>query len=225
MTKEEIIQKCLDSIHGENYLEIGVNKGESIRRVRAKRKWGVDPKHLSLHEKILVKLSPGCRIFQKTSDAFFKDHKDLLSGRGIDVALVDGLHTYEQALRDVENCLLFLKPNGFIVMHDCNPKSESMAFRAASYEEATVMKLPGWTGEWCGDVWKAVVYLRSQRSDLDICVFDCDYGVGVIRKKPAGPGLPLTPEQIANLSYADLALHKKEWLNLKSEDLLTSLFD
>ena len=33
------------------------------------------------------------------------------------------MHTYEQSLHDTINCLKYLKNDGYIILHDCNPKS------------------------------------------------------------------------------------------------------
>ena len=61
-------------------------------------------------------------------------------------------------------------------MHDCCPTTPSMAFPAKSFAEAEAqnMNLPGWTSDWCGDVWKTIVHLRSSRNDLAVAVLDCD---------------------------------------------------
>ena len=36
--------------------------------------------------------------------------------------------------------------------------------------------------EWTGDCWKAWVKLKSERTDLDMCVVDTDYGCGIITR-------------------------------------------
>lgn len=43
------------------------------------------------------------------------------------------------------------------------------------------MKLERWTGEWTGDVWKTIIYLKSKYKDcLNIAVLETDYGLGYI---------------------------------------------
>ncbi len=81
-----------------------------------------------------------------TSDEFFANPPEILIEKGIDLAFIDGLHTYEQSLRDVENCLKYLNPDGIIVMHDCLPSSEAEAL--PSLEKA--MKHPEFKGAWTG---------------------------------------------------------------------------
>jgi hypothetical protein len=216
VNKEEVVQKALASGRCLHYLEIGVKAGDSLRRIRAREKWAVDPAlKLSPLDKAFLSLFQGCRFFEMTSDRFFAERSACLAARKIDVALVDGLHTYAQALRDITNCLEHLEPGGCVVVHDCNPPSEAAAVSAGSYQEARSWELPGWTGEWCGDTWKALVHLRASGADLDICVLDCDYGVGLIKKRRPTSRLQLKPDEIAAMTYADLAARRKELLNLK----------
>jgi hypothetical protein len=70
-----------------------------------------------------------------TSDAFFASQTAFLAQRGIDVALIDGLHCYGQVVRDVENTLRYLRDDGVIVLHDCKPPSASIGFPATSYDD------------------------------------------------------------------------------------------
>jgi hypothetical protein len=93
----------------------------------------------------------------------------------------------------VDEVLEFLKPDGVIIMHDCNPLSEVAALPAASYEHAA--NIMGFSGEWNGDVWKTIVNLRSTRKDLDIFVLDCDQGLGIIASREPQAGLSFTPEE------------------------------
>ena len=153
-----------------------------------------------------------------TSDDFFRSQGRLLE-RGIDVALLDGLHTYDQTLRDVLNTLPRLKPGGVIVIHDCNPATELAATPAPSYEHL-MERMPGWCGDWNGDVWKVMVHLRSLRPDLEAVVLDCDYGIGVIRRGPVAETLPFSESQIADMQFADLERSRHELLGLRPPDYI-----
>jgi glycosyltransferase involved in cell wall biosynthesis len=226
-SKETIVQSVLDRIGGGTYLEIGVRRGRSFAPISARRKIGVDPRlpltPLRRLGHLLARRLPGSRSplwFGLTSDAFFRRHARLLAGSPIDVALVDGLHTYEQALRDVDHCLEHLSPGGVVVMHDCNPTTPAMAHPAPSVEAVRALGLPGWDGRWCGDVWKAVVHLRSLREDLRVFVLDCDYGVGVVTRGVPESRLGYSPAEVAALGYADLEANRTELLNLRPPDHL-----
>jgi hypothetical protein len=104
-----------------------------------------------------------------------------------------------------------------IIVHDYNPASEA-AHPALSFEHAESLNIPGFTGEWNGDAWKTIVYLRSSRRDLDVFVLDCDQGLGIIMKRKPENVLPHSPEEIQHLSYKDLDSNRKHLLNLKSQE-------
>lgn len=215
-----IIQKIVDKMRAKVYVEIGIRDGSCFLRIKAPNKIAVDPV-MAIPSKVKRRYyfkyyrNLFNRYYEMTSDDFFHKHDALLKQVGVDVVFVDGLHTYEQSLKDVRNSLVYLRDNGVIVMHDCNPLSEAAASPAASFEHAVQMGIPGFTGEWNGDVWKTILYLRSYRKDLDVFVLDCDYGVGIVRRKRAEQILSYSPEEILTLSYDDLDKNRKIFLNLK----------
>jgi methyltransferase family protein len=130
--------------------------------------------------------------------------------------LIDGLHTYEQVVRDVENTVRYLRDDGIIFLHDCNPATELISRRAESWDDFIAQqKGPLVIGVWSGDVWKSIVYLRSMRDDLRVTVLKCDMGVGVVRKGSPESRLSYSPAEIQALSYAELAADRKRLLNLK----------
>ena len=156
-----------------------------------------------------------------TSDDLFERHRGRLQKLdGIDVAFIDGLHRYEQSLKDVRNCLLYLRSNGVIIMHDCNPESEAEAAEFESREQAPRTDSQGNKLGWCDDVWKTIAHLRSTRQDLNIFVLDCDHGVGVITKNRPENNLNLNPETIKQLTYKDLVKDRQQILNLKPPEYL-----
>ena len=147
-----------------NYLEIGVNDALCIRKIKAPHKDGVDP-------------YPGSEVgggyypeinYPISSDDFFK----LINGHDIkyDMIFIDGLHHSFQVDKDIQNALNHIVDNGFIILHDCNPPE---------YEMQLVTRV---TGLWNGDVWKSVVKLRCTDPNLEMCVVDIDWGVGVVKK-------------------------------------------
>jgi hypothetical protein len=147
-----------------NYLEIGVNDALCIRKIKAPHKDGVDP-------------YPGSEVgggyypeinYPISSDDFFK----LINGHDIkyDMIFIDGLHHSFQVDKDIQNALNHIVDNGFIILHDCNPPEYEMQL------------VPRVTGLWNGDVWKSVVKLRCTDPNLEMCVVDIDWGVGVVKK-------------------------------------------
>jgi methyltransferase family protein len=208
----KVVQQALDERAKRVYLEIGVWLGSAFRRISADEKIAVDPAFkLSARSRRLADAKArATHYFETTSDAFFVNETAFLERHGIDVALIDGLHTYKQALRDVENALRYLRDDGVIVLHDCNPANASIARPATSRAD-----LHWWNLVWSGDVWKTIVHLRSTRHDLRIAVLKCDFGVGIIRKGLPESRLSYSPAQIEALNYADLAADRERLLNLK----------
>lgn len=219
MNRLQAVQSSLDRSGGGTYLEIGVAWGWALCRVRATRKIGVDPKFRMgpFASRGAHRGTRELHLMEMTSDDFFAGHAHLLHG-GLDAALVDGQHTYEQSLKDVEHCLNYLNDDGTIVMHDCNPATESQGLPVESFREFRErypMRI-----FWCGDVWKTIVHLRSTRDDLRVAVLDCDFGVGLIRKGIPDSRLAYSMEQIVEMTFADLDAHRAELLNLRPPEEL-----
>jgi len=225
MTRTEVIQKIIDKKKAGNYLEIGTASGANFLPIVSRRKVAVDPCFsISPGRRALWTLRNFSNVFAKyyetTSDAYFSR-----STVRFDVVFIDGLHTYEQSLKDVLGSLAILNGNGVIVMHDCNPPNKAAAHPALSYEHAASLKLPGWNGEWCGDVWKTVCHLRSKRKDLRVFVLDCDFGLGIVTKGSPDSCLGLSEERLKALTYEDLESDRRNLLNLKDDSHLLEFLE
>ena len=136
-----------------NYVEIGVHKGISLVQARKETPTvGIDPA-----PNLEVELSPAAQVFSVTSDDFFaeQDVEDLLGGP-IELAFIDGLHLFEQVVRDFINVERHSAPRAVSILHDCLPLDAVTADRERT------------TDFYCGDVWKATLALRRRRPDLDM---------------------------------------------------------
>lgn len=152
------------------YLEIGVrNPTQNFDRIEATKKYSVDPG-------IEFILNPV--DFKMTSDAFFQklSNSEILSNTiKFDLIFIDGLHLAEQVDKDIKNSLKFIKDDGFIVLHDCNPPSEWH-----TRENYKFWNTPA-GGYWNGTTWKA--FFKWRCSDLvNSCCIDTDWGVGILSK-------------------------------------------
>ncbi|MCV7347675.1 class I SAM-dependent methyltransferase [Mycolicibacterium rhodesiae] len=212
------VQQALSMRSNPVYLEIGVSRGQAFQRISADVKLAVDPA-FRLTDRTRELANAKGRVveyFEITSDAFFENEAALLEQNPVDVALIDGLHTYEQVVRDVENTVRYLKDDGVIFLHDCNPPFELAGRRAESWDEFMAQQSgPLKIGIWNGDVWKAIVELRSTRPDLLVGVLKCDQGVGFVRKGSPESTLSYSPKQVEALTYADLKADRTRLLNLK----------
>jgi hypothetical protein len=222
MLRTDVIQKIIDKKKALRYLEIGVNNGDSFFPIEIAQKVGVDPSFAFSEERKLEWASKNpcnatAEYIDATSDAFFASANPI---ERFDVAFIDGLHTYEQSLQDVLNTLDNLNENGVIVMHDCKPPHVLAACPAQSLQAAIDMNLPGWDGNWCGDVWKTICYLRSNRKDLRVFVLDCDFGLGIVMKGKPDIDLNLSKDELDKMTYEDVLNGKENFLNLKDENYL-----
>jgi len=229
MNRRVLIQKIIDKKGLGNYLEIGVRRGRIFLPVRAKKKMAVDPEFkISIKDKVAWSLKNPCNLradyFEVGSDEFFVEQAPLLDRHRPDVVLVDGLHLFEQSLRDLLNSLIFMNEGGVVVMHDCNPLAEPDATRAESAEKAVEVnkRYPDWSGAWNGNVWKAIVYVKRHLPELSVFVLDCDHGLGVIQGSLPGRHSENREaiEELERLPFSYLEKNRARLLNLKSADFV-----
>ena len=221
MNRSIVLKTLMKQKKLKNYLEIGVFNGHIFFGIKSMFKIAVDPDFAFSKSRIAGKimLNPFniCNhYFQKTSDDFFElDAPKVFANKKIEISLIDGMHEYEFVLRDIENTIKYAAENVFIILHDCNPQAKE---DACSFNDWKNRKF---TGVWNGDVWKAILHVKSQRNDLRAFVLDCDQGLGIIVKKQNNNLLPYTNEQITKLKYEDFATKREEFLDLKPASYFT----
>jgi hypothetical protein len=138
------------------YLEIGVDAGRTLSLARPPtRAYGVDPSPVAPRT-----FAAPTRTFAMESDAFFSSPRAdaALAGTPVGLAFVDGLHLFEQALRDFTHVEKRAARESVVLFHDCLPLDRVTASRTRK------------TGFWTGDVWKIVPILARHRPDLDVFV-------------------------------------------------------
>lgn len=223
MNRIEVINKIIQKIHGNTYLEIGVQAGKTISKVSCRRKIAVDPAFI-FRFSMKIKLFLGIQSFERyqmTSDDFFMTQAGsvLLHG-GLDVVLVDGLHTYQQAKQDIENSLKYLNSGGAIVVHDCNPLNAAAAYPIQTHFDEIRAKvddwdLPGWQGQWNGEVWKAIAHLIVSRRDLNIFTLDMDFGLCIITRGKQQLTHQISLDEIIKADFAFFEANRSALINLR----------
>jgi hypothetical protein len=158
MRREDVIQYLIDKNKFRSYLEIGVAQCNTFNQIRCEHKVGVDP---AVETQTVV----GGWISNSTSDAFFED----VNEDKFDVVYIDGLHLYEQVIKDIVNSLNCMNTGGYIVIHDCKPWNNTWERKPASSGAA-----------WNGDVFRSIIWFREIHPEYPCFVLDCDWGLGII---------------------------------------------
>jgi hypothetical protein len=189
----EIIKKIIKRENYKSYLEIGCDNDENFSQITLKDKVGVDP------------LKGG--TIRMTSDEFFFKNK-----KNFDIVFLDGLHTYEQTIKDINNSLKVLNNKGVILIHDCLPK------------KIWNQIVPRMYGHWNGDVWKAIVHSRTyDHADTYTCI--ADHGLGVVFKRKNRNPLILNLKNLKKLKFSDYYNNHNKYMNLVSHEKLEEIFE
>ncbi len=132
--------------------------------------------------------------FKGTSDEFFLQNRLYF-----DCIFIDGLHEYNQVYKDILNAINFLKDDGIIILHDCLPSS--------IHQQA----VPRYKSGWTGDVWKAIVNIRTKPEyDTITCTIDC--GLSIIRKKKNQDLLKIKVNDFKKLRFKDFYNNHKIYM-------------
>lgn len=146
LDKYKTLQKLHDDLKPNLYLEIGVQKGRSLNIARCEA-IGIDPQPRTISDHT---------IYPITSDKFFATNPQIFP----DLIFIDGLHLFEQTLRDFINCEKISHSGTMILIDDIFPAHPAQALRERR------------TQKWTGDVWKVLAILKHYRSDLSLETLD-----------------------------------------------------
>jgi len=197
----EILKWTHRILEPANYLEIGVHKGFSLQQaIPDTPTIAIDPEP-DIEEELIADVT----IYELTSDEFFAryDPADLF-GRPIELVFIDGLHLFEQVLRDLINVEPHSTTETVVLLHDCLPLDEVTAGRERT------------TDFYSGDVWKAVLVLRRLLPDLEmITVRTGPTGLCLVRgldgvAERVEPEMPEIVASYTDLGYDYYRAHRDE---------------
>jgi hypothetical protein len=140
----------------DSYVEIGVATGKSLKRARPETlALGIDPE-----PRINREIKARARLYPMTSDDFFQRFNlgEELGNRSPELCFIDGLHEFEQTLRDFINIEKYASSSTVVLIHDCFPPTRLSAERERNM------------AYWVGDVWRVIPCLRQYRPDLQLAV-------------------------------------------------------
>jgi hypothetical protein len=180
----------LDGVHRTlqppTYLEIGIGHGDSLALSRA-RSLAVDPAF-----SIRAELDCPVTLRRTTSDDLFA-RPDAIAPLGGPPALafIDGMHLFENVLRDFANVERHAQWWTVVVLDDVCPRSVEEAARDRH------------TRAWTGDVYKVAAVLREERPDL-LCL--------TVDTEPTGLLLVLGPDPSSDVLAARHEALLARWL-------------
>lgn len=153
--RNKVINSLTDS--NNNYLEIGIEYGQTITNVHFKNRTGVDP-----DPKLDKKYANEMQIYNYTSDVYFEKLNEMNETRPqniiYDVIFIDGMHQVEYFIRDLNNSIQYLSIDGTIFIDDIIPLNynEQLKIPIKHYYENNILK---YNENWTGDIWKVVYYM------------------------------------------------------------------
>jgi len=144
------LKRLHDELAPRLYVEIGVRRGRSLALAQGPA-IGVDPAPELKHA-----LGAATTVYRRTADDFFELDAPAAIRGTIDLALIDGMHLFEYALRDFMNLERRCGAGSLIVVDDIFPNHPVQARRDRA------------SRVWTGDVWKLAAILRQHRPDLTL---------------------------------------------------------
>lgn len=200
----EWLQWFHQDLQPTTYLEIGVESGQSLQFVKENTKAiGIDPAPRIVHG-----IPAWSRLYKTTSDEFFAtyDPTKIFENR-IDFAFIDGLHYYDQVLRDFINIEKHCYQNSIILFHDVYPAIPATATR----EWTTIY--------WAGDTWKIMPILQRYRPDLKIVTIPA-YPTGLSMITNLDPKSTILEHQFDSIvaEMAQVEYNSYQPINLISND-------
>lgn len=179
MNRADVVQTVVDRYNGASYLEIGVSTGETFNQVRARRKVAVDPAFGFSPPPN----NPSVQYHSVASDKYF-GNQELFEL--FDVIFLDGLHTFEQTLRDFTNSIDRLNRGGLIVIDDVLPNHWYASIR--DYQTSILVRdaLKIQDRSWMGDTYRLVFFLKSFFQQYDYATVADNHGQLVVWRKVRG---------------------------------------
>ncbi len=170
------IQLFIDMFYATTYLEIGVYRGDTFLSLDVPFKIGVDPKFCFDVEQ---HANENTIFYNETSDTFFENFEARAKTLGnkyhnkpfkFDVIFIDGLHTYEQTLRDFENSLTYSHDKTIWIFDDTIPSHQFSAMPSIEKHDEW-KKCAGLSRDiaWYGDVFKVIFAIHDKFPEFSYC--------------------------------------------------------
>ena len=224
MRRSDVNQILLNFFENPSYLEIGVDEGATFHSLKAGRKVAVDP-HFKFDTEVSTAdpANANCEYHPVNSDIYFANRID--DHTKFDVVFIDGLHTFDQTMKDLLNAMSCVADNGIIVVDDVIPSS----YAASLPDLAEVMRLweivPHDKGSWMGDVFRLVFFVDQYMPFYEYATVQENHGQMIMwrgRRQPKGEP-PMKIEDVSRVRYADALLNGKVFNILPMAQILERL--
>jgi len=209
----ERLNKIGKILRAKKYLEIGVQQGLTFAKIDLPFKVAVDPLFRFDYKKMS---NQETLFFEKPSDSFFlNDLKD----EKFDLIFLDGLHTYEQTLRDFIFSLTRSHDNTVWLIDDVAPSGY-----LAACANNTINKIARKTfgqPSWMGDVFKLVYTIHDFFPQYNYLTFP-EHAQTIVWKeirkdfKPKWNSL----SKISKMNYFHFKKYSQEFLHYSSDELI-----
>ncbi|HEY7522030.1 MAG TPA: class I SAM-dependent methyltransferase [Candidatus Limnocylindrales bacterium] len=220
LSRRKVVQRLLSLYEAPRYLEIGVSEGATFNNVQAGRKVAVDPA-FAFDVQAARASQPNAEFHEVTSDAYF----GTIMGEDdeFDVIFLDGLHVFEQTLRDFTNAIDRLSPTGVILIDDVVPESHFAAI--GDVEVFRTMRRLGraTTASWMGDVYRLVFFIQTFFQQYTYRTIEDNHGQLVAWRERRATVPERRVEAVARTSYDDVVLQPADFNRRPFDEIVREL--
>lgn len=160
------IAQLVKIIEAESYLEVGVYRGETIRKVakNCRKNVGVDIDPLAI--KSIHRL--------RNTTGYLGTLQDYYNSKSVhsnfDIIFIDANHAAEAVFRDFETATKLVSPRGIVMLHDTWPKNEEYT-----------------SEKYCGSAYLAVEQIRNKFLDWNCVTLPFHPGLTICQHTSVSP--------------------------------------
>jgi hypothetical protein len=217
VSRNRAVQGLLNLFADPSYLEIGVNEGATFTKVKASRKVAVDPVFL-FDVREAGAADPASEFHEITSDDYFGRVVD--PDERFDVIYLDGLHTFEQTLRDFTNAVHHLSPKGVILIDDVCPVSylASLPDRDNYFTVRNFLEVTD--KSWMGDVYRLVFFVETFYQHMSYATIADNHGQAVIWRERRSEVPLRTVRGTGELTFEEFVLGQEHMRLMPYDEIL-----
>jgi len=154
---KSVIQE-VDPFAKEVYIEYGVRSGHNLNEISRyiKEGYGID-----LVQPYNI-LSYNCKFWKCYTDRF---SKEILPGLDYYFAFIDADHSFESSYNDFVNLYNYIRPGGYIFLHDTYPCEQRLLTPAG-----------------CNDCYKTPIEIKKSFPEAEIVTLPLNPGLSIVRK-------------------------------------------